>query len=57
MARLDLALLVESDLWPNMIVSASDRSIPIILVNGRLSDRSYGRWRRFPKTIEMPLLA
>jgi len=50
--RPDLALLVESDLWPNMIVSASERGIPLILVNGRLSERSYGRWRRFPKTIE-----
>jgi 3-deoxy-D-manno-octulosonic-acid transferase len=50
--RPDLGLLVESDLWPNMIVSASERGTPLILVNGRLSDRSYGRWRRFPKTIE-----
>jgi 3-deoxy-D-manno-octulosonic-acid transferase len=43
---------VESDLWPNTIMAASDREIPLILVNGRLSDRSYGRWRHFPKTIE-----
>jgi len=50
--RPDLALFVESDLWPNMILSASERGIPMILVNGRLSERSYGRWRRFPKTIE-----
>jgi 3-deoxy-D-manno-octulosonic-acid transferase len=48
----DLALFVESDLWPNLIFSASGRAIPMILVNGRLSDRSYRRWRRFPKTIE-----
>ena len=50
--RPDLALLVESDLWPNMIIAASEREIPVILVNGRLSERSYNRWRRFPKTIE-----
>jgi len=48
----ELALFVESDLWPNTILAASDRQIPMILVNGRLSERSYSRWRHFPKTIE-----
>jgi 3-deoxy-D-manno-octulosonic-acid transferase len=48
----DLALFVESDLWPNTILAASERRIPLILVNGRLSERSYSRWRHFPKTIE-----
>jgi len=47
-----LALFVESDLWPNMILGASARQIPMILVNGRMSEHSYGRWRYFPKTIE-----
>jgi 3-deoxy-D-manno-octulosonic-acid transferase len=50
--RPDLALFVESDLWPNTILAASGRRIPMIVVNGRLSERSYGRWRHFPKTIE-----
>jgi 3-deoxy-D-manno-octulosonic-acid transferase len=48
----DLALFVESELWPNIILSASARQIPMILVNGRMSERSCGRWRYFPKTIE-----
>lgn len=47
----DLALFVESDLWPNIILSASTRAIPMVLVNGRISPRSYRRWRRFPRTI------
>lgn len=50
--RPDLALFVESDLWPNMIMAAADREIPLILVNGRLSERSFNRWRQFPRTIE-----
>src|SRR5215470_15529907 len=33
--RPDLALLVESDLWPNTILAASERNIPMLLVNGR----------------------
>jgi 3-deoxy-D-manno-octulosonic-acid transferase len=47
-----LALFVESDLWPNVILNASARQIPMVLVNGRMSARSYDRWRRFPRTIE-----
>ena len=48
----DLALFVESELWPSLILSASARHIPMILVNGRMSERSFGRWRYFRKTIE-----
>jgi 3-deoxy-D-manno-octulosonic-acid transferase len=46
-----LALFVESDLWPNLILSAAERKIPMILVNGRLSERSFGRWRLIPGAI------
>jgi 3-deoxy-D-manno-octulosonic-acid transferase len=47
----DLALFVESDLWPNLIVTSAERGIPLILVNGRVSERSFQRWRRVPATI------
>lgn len=50
--RPDLALFVESDLWPNTIMAAAERRIPLILVNGRLSARSFERWRYLPGTIE-----
>lgn len=43
--RPDLALFVESDLWPNLILGCAARRIPMILVNGRISKRSFGRWR------------
>ncbi len=49
--RPDLALFVESDLWPNIILGASARAVPLALVNGRISARSYRRWRRFPRAI------
>jgi 3-deoxy-D-manno-octulosonic-acid transferase len=49
--RPDLALFVESDLWPNMIIEASDRGVPMVLVNGRLSEDSFRRWRRLPNSI------
>jgi len=47
----DLALMVESDLWPNIILQTTARRVPLILVNGRLSESSLRRWRRFPATI------
>jgi 3-deoxy-D-manno-octulosonic-acid transferase len=43
--RPDLALFVESDLWPNLIMSCARRGVPLILVNGRVSERSFKRWR------------
>jgi 3-deoxy-D-manno-octulosonic-acid transferase len=50
--RPNLALFVESDMWPNLIISTSQRDIPLILVNGRMSDRSFQHWQRLPRTIE-----
>ena len=47
----DLALFVESDLWPNLIITAKERNVPLILVNGRVSERSFNRWRIVPSTI------
>jgi 3-deoxy-D-manno-octulosonic-acid transferase len=49
--RPDLALFVESDLWPNLILTCAERDIPMILVNGRLSERSFRRWRLFPHLV------
>ncbi len=49
--RPGLALFVESDLWPNLILSCAERKIPMILINGRLSERSFSRWRRVPGAI------
>ena len=47
----DLTLFVESDLWPNLILASSARKIPLIIVNGRVSERSFGRWRMAPGAI------
>jgi 3-deoxy-D-manno-octulosonic-acid transferase len=49
--RPSLALFVESDLWPNLICSCAARRIPMIVINGRLSERSFSRWRRVPGVI------
>jgi 3-deoxy-D-manno-octulosonic-acid transferase len=49
--RPDLALFVESDLWPNLILTTARRGTPLILVNARLSENSFKRWRRIPGAI------
>src|SRR5271170_5806330 len=41
-----LALFIESDLWPNLILSSAARRLPMVLINGRMSQRSFPRWRR-----------
>jgi 3-deoxy-D-manno-octulosonic-acid transferase len=47
-----LALFIESDLWPNLILAGSARRLPMVLINGRMSHRSFPRWRRISRTIE-----
>ncbi len=46
-----LALFIESDLWPNLILSSAARRLPMVLINGRMSQRSFPRWRRMIGTI------
>ncbi|HWD57913.1 MAG TPA: 3-deoxy-D-manno-octulosonic acid transferase [Stellaceae bacterium] len=45
--RPDLAVLVESELWPNLVLMTGQRGVPMLLLNGRLSERSHARWRRW----------
>jgi 3-deoxy-D-manno-octulosonic-acid transferase len=40
-----LLLLMESELWPNVIRCASARGVPIAVVNGRLSPRAFARYQ------------
>lgn len=41
----DLVVLVETELWPNLLDAAHRRGIPVVVVNGRISDRSFRRAR------------
>jgi 3-deoxy-D-manno-octulosonic-acid transferase len=42
----DLGLLCESELWPNLMIEAHRQGIPLGIVNGRMSDRSFRRWSK-----------
>lgn len=47
--RPDAAAFVESELWPNLLAACQARSIPMMLINGRLSARSLAGWQRAPR--------
>jgi 3-deoxy-D-manno-octulosonic-acid transferase len=49
--RPDLAVWAESEFWPNMVCETARRGIPLILVQGRISTRSYAGWRRHHRLI------
>lgn len=44
----DLVILLEGELWPEHLHQARVRDVPVLLVNARLSDRSYKRYRKAP---------
>lgn len=47
--RPNLAFIVETEFWPNIFRLCSERSIPLMLVNVRLSPKSFKGYRRFPR--------
>jgi 3-deoxy-D-manno-octulosonic-acid transferase len=46
--RPDLAVLVESEIWPNLVMETKAKKIPLVLINGRMSTASFKAWRRRP---------
>ena len=44
--RPNVAGFVESELWPNLLLACADNGIPLMLVNARLSERSFRGWQR-----------
>jgi 3-deoxy-D-manno-octulosonic-acid transferase len=46
----DIGLFVDSEIWPNILACAKRRGIPLALINGRMSARSYAGWRYAPRT-------
>ena len=46
--RPDVAGFVESEIWPNLLAGCRARGIPVMLLNARMSARSFARWRRVP---------
>lgn len=47
--RPSIGLFIDSEIWPNMISSAHARGTKLVLVNGRLSEKSFSGWRKLPR--------
>ncbi|HLO77221.1 MAG TPA: glycosyltransferase N-terminal domain-containing protein [Magnetospirillum sp.] len=55
--RPDLVLWAESDFWPNLLDAIRRRAIPLVLVQGRVSAKSFATWRKAPGFIGRMLSA
>ena len=45
--RPDVVVIVETEIWPNFIAACARRGVPVVIVNGRLSQRSFAGYMRF----------
>ena len=43
-----IAFFVDSEIWPNTLTNLKNKNIPTILLNGRITKKSYQRWLFFP---------
>lgn len=48
----DAVLWFESDFWPNMLMAIKKNNKPLILLNGRISDKSFASWQKHPYIIK-----
>tara|TARA_Y100000816_G_C26096538_1_gene580424 strand:+ start:1062 stop:2294 length:1233 start_codon:yes stop_codon:yes gene_type:complete len=44
-----IAIFIDSEIWPNMFKNLSKKEVPILLVNARITAKSYNRWVKFKK--------
>ncbi len=46
-----MLVIAETEIWPNLVTEASNRGIPVILVNGRMSQSAFGKYKLFRRTL------
>jgi len=42
------AFFIDSEIWPNMISNLEKKEIPVTLLNGRITHKTYKRWKKLP---------
>ena len=47
----DLCILMETEIWPNLIHALKQKNIPSILINARMSERSFNKYQKFTKNL------
>jgi len=48
-----VAIFIDSEIWPNMLINLKKKSISLILLNGRITKKSFEKWRIFPLSSKM----
>ncbi len=48
----EVAIIMETEIWPNLIHGCHQREIPLVFANGRLSERSMLSYQKFKETTE-----
>jgi 3-deoxy-D-manno-octulosonic-acid transferase len=46
----DKIILVDSEIWPNLILIANENNIPMAIINARITHKTYNRWKLIPNT-------
>ena len=41
----NLSIFIDSEIWPNLILKINEKKIPLLLVNARITKKSFDRWK------------
>ena len=41
----NLSIFVDSEIWPNLISKIKEKNIPLLLINGRITKKSFSKWK------------
>jgi 3-deoxy-D-manno-octulosonic-acid transferase len=44
----DLICFVDSEIWPNFLFTIKKNNIPLALINGRITEKTFNKWNKFP---------
>ena len=45
-----IAIFIDSEIWPNMIKNIKNKNIPLLLLNGRITKKTFKKWIKFKKS-------
>ena len=45
-----IVFFIDSEIWPNMVLNLYTKNVPITLLNGRITNKTYNRWQKIPST-------
>ena len=40
----NISIFIDSEIWPNLIVKIKEKNIPLLLINARITEKSFKRW-------------